>query len=85
MYESYICILSWSESYACISVCYESYVFISICYEMLVSYEMLEVHGNGGRMHVILNGEPLEEMDCFKYLGRKWQLMEDVNWMWYPE
>ena len=20
-------------------------------------------------MHVILNGEPLEEMDCFKYLG----------------
>ena len=26
-------------------------------------------YGNGGRMHVILNGEPLEEMDCFKYLG----------------
>ena len=24
---------------------------------------------NGGRMHVILNGEPLEEVDCFKYLG----------------
>ena len=23
----------------------------------------------GGRMHVILNGEPLEEVDCFKYLG----------------
>ena len=22
-----------------------------------------------GRMHVILNGEPLEEVDCFKYLG----------------
>ena len=22
---------------------------------------------NGGRMHVILNGEPLEEVDCFKY------------------
>ena len=22
-------------------------------------------HGNGGRMHVILNGEPLEEVDCF--------------------
>ena len=21
------------------------------------------------RMHVILNGEPLEEVDCFKYLG----------------
>ena len=25
--------------------------------------------GNWGRMHVILNGEPLEEVDCFKYLG----------------
>ena len=25
--------------------------------------------GNGDRMHVILNGEPLEEVDSFKYLG----------------
>ena len=25
-------------------------------------------YGNGGRMHVILNGEPLEEVDCFKYV-----------------
>ena len=25
--------------------------------------------GNGGRMHVILNSEPLEEVDCSKYLG----------------
>ena len=25
-------------------------------------------YGNGGRMKVILNGEPLEEVDCFKYL-----------------
>ena len=25
--------------------------------------------GNGYLMHVILNGEPLEEEDCFKYLG----------------
>ena len=25
--------------------------------------------GNGGRMHVILNGKPLVEVDCFKYLG----------------
>ena len=24
-------------------------------------------HGDGDRMHVILNGEPLEEVDCFKY------------------
>ena len=26
-------------------------------------------YGNGDRMHVILNGEPLEEVDSFKYLG----------------
>ena len=26
-------------------------------------------YGNGDRMHVILNGEPLEEVDCFEYLG----------------
>ena len=26
-------------------------------------------YGNGDRMHVILNGEPLEEVVCFKYLG----------------
>ena len=26
-------------------------------------------YGNGDRMHVILNGEPLEEVDCFKHLG----------------
>ena len=26
-------------------------------------------YGTGDRMHVILNGEPLEEVDCFKYLG----------------
>ena len=26
-------------------------------------------YGNGGRLHVILNGESLEEVDCFKYLG----------------
>ena len=24
---------------------------------------------NGGRMHVRLNSDPLEEVDCFKYLG----------------
>ena len=27
------------------------------------------MYGNGGRMHTRLNGEPLEEVDCFKYLG----------------
>ena len=26
-------------------------------------------YGNGHRMHVILNTEPLEEVDCFQYLG----------------
>ena len=26
-------------------------------------------YGNGDRMHVILNGEPLEEVHCFKNLG----------------
>ena len=26
-------------------------------------------YGNVDRMHVILNGEPFEEVDCFKYLG----------------
>ena len=33
-------------------------------------------YGNGNQMHVILNGEPFEEVDFFKYLGRKWQPME---------
>ena len=26
-------------------------------------------YGNGDQMHVILNAEPLVEVDCFKYLG----------------
>ena len=26
-------------------------------------------YGNGGRMHAILIGKPLEEVGCFKYLG----------------
>ena len=26
-------------------------------------------YGNRDRMHVILNGEPLEKVECFKYLG----------------
>ena len=26
-------------------------------------------YGIGDGMHVILNGEPFEEVDCFKYLG----------------
>ena len=43
-------------------------------------------YGNGGRMQVILNGEPLEKLNCFKYLGSQaWQQMEDVKGMWYTE
>ena len=26
-------------------------------------------YGNVDRIHVVLNGEPLEAVDCFKYLG----------------
>ena len=26
-------------------------------------------YGNGGRMHLLLIGEPLEEVDSFKYMG----------------
>ena len=26
-------------------------------------------YGNGGRMCAIINGEPLDKVDCFKYLG----------------
>ena len=40
-------------------------------------------YGNGDRMHVILNGEPLEVVDCLSIWGRKLQLMEDVQGMWY--
>ena len=38
----------------------------------MVHYGTYLVHsryGNGDRIHVILNGEPLEEVACFKYLG----------------
>ena len=34
-------------------------------------------YGNRDRMHVILNGEPLEEVNCFKYLGS--QVAADVG------
>ena len=33
-------------------------------------------YSNWDRMHVIQNGEPLEEVDCFKYLGS--QVAADV-------
>ena len=42
-------------------------------------------YGNGDRMQVILNGEPLEEVDFLSTWGRKWQPMKDVKGMWYTE
>ena len=41
-------------------------------------------YSNVGRMHVILNGKPLEEVDCFKYLGSH-VAAEDVKGMWCTE
>ena len=43
------------------------------------------MYGNGDRIHVILNCEPLEEVDCFMYLGSQVAAMEDVKVMWYTE
>ena len=42
-------------------------------------------YGNRDQMHVILNGEPLEEGIVLSTWGRKWQPMEDVKGMWYTE
>ena len=44
-------------------------------------------YGNEDRMHVILNGEPLEEVDCFQYLGSQvaadggceWDVVHRIN------
>ena len=49
---------------------------------MNIGYEELR-YGNGHRIHVILNREPLEEMDGFKYLRS--QVAGDVKGMWYTE
>ena len=37
-------------------------------------------YGNWGRRHMILNGEPLEEVDCFKCPGS-----QDMKGMWYTD
>ena len=37
-------------------------------------------YGNGSRMHVILNGEQLEEVDCFKYLGSQAAAYGGYEW-----
>ena len=36
-------------------------------------------------MHVILNGKPVEKVDCFKYLGSQVAAEADVKGMWYAE
>ena len=41
-------------------------------------------YSNGGRMHVILNGEPSEEVD-WKYLGSQVAADDEVKGMWYTE
>ena len=42
-------------------------------------------YGNGGRMHVMLNSEPLEEVDCFKYLGSQMAADGRCEIVWYTE
>ena len=42
-------------------------------------------YSNGGRMHVVLNSEPLQEVDYLKTWLRQWQLMQDVKVIWYTE
>ena len=42
-------------------------------------------YGKGDRMHVILHGEPLEEVDCFNYLGSQVAADQDEKGMWYTE
>ena len=42
-------------------------------------------YGNEGPMHVVLNGQLSKDVDCLKYCGRKWQLMEDVKGILYKE
>ena len=42
-------------------------------------------YGNEGRMHVILNGELLEGVDCFKYLGSQVAADRGCERWWYTE
>ena len=37
-------------------------------------------YDNEGQMHVILNGEPLEEVDCFKYLWSQVAADGECEW-----
>ena len=40
---------------------------------------------NADRMDVKLKFKQLDEVNCFKYLGRKWQRMEHVYGILYTE
>ena len=46
-------------------VCERRKLRVNVCKSKIIRCSR---YGNGGRMHVILNGEPLEEVDCFKYM-----------------
>ena len=35
-------------------------------------------YGNGDRIHVILNGEPLVEVVCFKNMGSSWGVLKSM-------
>ena len=41
--------------------------------------------GDGGRMRVILNGKPLEEVDCFTYLGPQVAADGGCEGIWYTK
>ena len=44
------------------------YIYNYQHYGVILIMPIMSRYGNGRLMHVILNGEPLEEVDCFKYL-----------------
>ena len=41
--------------------------------------------GNMGRMYVIPNGEPIEEVDCLKYMGSQVVADGGCERDWYTE
>ena len=47
-------------------VCERRKMRVNVCKSKVMRCSL---YGNGDRMHVILNSEPLEEVDCFKCLG----------------
>ena len=47
-------------------VCERRKLRVNVCKSKVMRYSR---YGNWDRTNVTLNGEPLEEEDCFKYLG----------------